>query len=323
MTKKLLYWALPTALALVHGMAVANGSVLVFTEGGANGLPSGSDGYFGNQTATSSGQATVTKSVSGSVSGTPYGGGPVSSSGTATATATDGLLGAYSTNSIVVSRFPIPSIGFNAADGIAESRASWNDLLTVMSAVPSLPWGTALTIHASVLLNGSLSGTPDSNTAFLVAGTGIGPGPNSFSTPTIGCTDQWCGALFDGVAPSGQSNFSSIPVTIHTFLGGTTLMQYSIDVDTRVSAEEGFGGTDTAASATADYGHTLGWGGISSITVDTTGSTLTGYTLSASDGFNYSSAVTAAVPEPNTYAMLLAGIGFIGLAARRRMQRAA
>jgi hypothetical protein len=33
--------------------------------------------------------------------------------------------------------------------------------------------------------------------------------------------------------------------------------------------------------------------------------------------------VTAAIPEPETYAMLLAGLGLLGFAARRRKQKEA
>jgi hypothetical protein len=50
-----------------------------------------------------------------------------------------------------------------------------------------------------------------------------------------------------------------------------------------------------------------------------------GYT--GTDGFDHyfrlDSSQVAAVPEPETYAMMLAGLGLIGFAARRRKQQAA
>ncbi|MCB1900184.1 MAG: PEP-CTERM sorting domain-containing protein [Rhodocyclaceae bacterium] len=41
-----------------------------------------------------------------------------------------------------------------------------------------------------------------------------------------------------------------------------------------------------------------------------------GTTVASSAGINYG--IPAAVPEPESYAMLLAGLGLIGLVARRR-----
>ncbi|WP_420813510.1 PEP-CTERM sorting domain-containing protein [Nitrosomonas oligotropha] len=38
------------------------------------------------------------------------------------------------------------------------------------------------------------------------------------------------------------------------------------------------------------------------------------------DGINVDISFTSAVPEPETYAMLLAGLGLLGLAIRRRNQ---
>lgn len=52
-----------------------------------------------------------------------------------------------------------------------------------------------------------------------------------------------------------------------------------------------------------------------------TGTSEAGYGLSGSmGGIPFSQTITAAVPEPETYAMLLAGLGLMGLIARRRQR---
>ncbi len=50
-----------------------------------------------------------------------------------------------------------------------------------------------------------------------------------------------------------------------------------------------------------------------------TGTSVAGYgTIGTMDGFPYSQLITAAVPEPGTYAMLIAGLGLLGFVAGRR-----
>jgi len=50
-----------------------------------------------------------------------------------------------------------------------------------------------------------------------------------------------------------------------------------------------------------------------------TGTSVAGYgTLGSMGGYPVSQTITAAVPEPETYAMLMAGLGLIGVMARRR-----
>lgn len=54
-------------------------------------------------------------------------------------------------------------------------------------------------------------------------------------------------------------------------------------------------------------------------TVCMTGTTVEGYgTLGTMSGYPVSQTITAAVPEPESYAMMMAGLGLVGFTARRR-----
>ena len=80
------------------------------------------------------------------------------------------------------------------------------------------------------------------------------------------------------------------------------------------------GAANAAASADSVFDSSAYWGGISDVHL-ANGTLLSGYTLTSQSGFNWLNAygpVTAPVPEPETYAMLLAGLGLLGFAAQRR-----
>ena len=76
-------------------------------------------------------------------------------------------------------------------------------------------------------------------------------------------------------------------------------------------------------SATAPTLYTFDWSGIDAFFVDSSGGTQhVGYvaegTMVAMDNITVNEAITAPVPEPETYALMLAGLGLVGFMARRR-----
>ena len=78
------------------------------------------------------------------------------------------------------------------------------------------------------------------------------------------------------------------------------------------------GGGGAYVTALADLGHTIGWGGISSV-VDPAGNAVTAFSaLSASSGFDYRRAYVSAVPEPASALLWLAGVVAIGVMKRHR-----
>lgn len=315
MTNQCLRWTLLPALSLLAGVAFGGGTVIVTTNGGITHLGPPGNGFNTFQSMSSSGLGSATDTVSGSAQGSPASGGPVSTSGTAIGTATDGLLQAYASVNEFVSPWPFADGAYNGATAYAETKSSWDDILTINA--PGVPAHSALTLHGDLLVEGAQLGTPFTLASYLILGTGIGPGPNSSFASSVPCGNEWCGTLLDGVAWPGQVGFSSIPVTIHTFAGAATALHYFLDVDAIADVTVTNRQPATSAVATTDFGHTVGWGGVSDITVDATGASLTGYTLASVDGFDYSHAVSP-IPEPETYLTLLAGLGLLGLAARRQ-----
>ena len=102
-----------------------------------------------------------------------------------------------------------------------------------------------------------------------------------------------------------------------TALGGAGNNQISFGStlfgDTLVGLHWGNYGNNTNANVTAFYLFDAGTAGLDSITLNVTG----GW----SNAFLYSTEVAPPIPEPETYALMLAGLGAVGLAARRRKAR--
>jgi hypothetical protein len=220
-----------------------------------------------------------------------------------------------------------------AANDSAHTRgqggALWIDNVTFSSA--SLA-GAAFA-RFSFSLSGALSSMTGPTSAGAAANSTISAvvranGSNVFST--TGQLVSRNGAieinqLTRGVATNGS--FQSDPVSS---LAGTfsfdvpivfnTAFQLMADMVAFTTAQTSFAGD--LASAHSSFGSSGYWGGLSGVHL-ADGTLLSGYSVSSASGFDWTSAygappVTAPIPEPETYAMLLAGLGLLGFVARRR-----
>lgn len=104
-----------------------------------------------------------------------------------------------------------------------------------------------------------------------------------------------------------------------TFLFVVTSGQ-PVNVQTMMKAW-GYSDPYIQTAVTYDFSHTATLSGISALLPDTQiSSALVGNLVTADGGVTYAPAIAAAVPEPSTALMLLAGIAAMGSLARRRRQ---
>lgn len=224
------------------------------------------------------------------------------------------------------------SVADTPVSEVADSRAyaGFFDLMTINAPNPALI-GQTVTVTGSLLLSGGMLTIwnvfgnrypPDHifAQAFIdVGGDGVSLGWGCAGFPYTGCDlhGSYGGLLFNQSSPPP----SVIPVSFTAQLGIQGGIGYHIELQGRSYAsfdayECGFTGPcDGHASAemTAGYGNSLVWGGISSV-IDASGNPIVNFTVSSDSGFNYAQAV----PEPGTWAMLLAGVGLLGCMVRRR-----
>ncbi len=221
---------------------------------------------------------------------------------------------------------PTTNVG---AGAVVTADARFTDTAVFNPVAGQNPWQNLLIVSGNLLLTGNMYG---SYAEVKVGGTGL----NSQSANA-----QWSGNS-SGVQKSALGVYSSwvpgstmsIPFSFVVYGGQQTELSYWLDVYASAGASfqpcvDSLGGgiCDVGqvanSSVNADYSHTLAWGGVS--VTDWFGKPIDFSTTSTS-GFNYAvaySAPTTPVPEPETYAMMLLGLGLLGFTARlRKIHRA-
>ncbi len=285
----------------------------------------------------SASSAVVVNDGSGNGSVTTYGtGSPVS---LASYTNTNGLAASGSAEAdyglLRASAFSaavgaVPHVGLTAQTRGVGS-AAWIDGITISSSTLT---GQAFA-RAFITLSGNLTSLSGALNVGSVGNSTISSlvrinGTNVFSTTgqlvsrngAVTINDMNRGQAVNGV-------FQSDPVTnlVGTFafdipfaFGTKFQMVGSLDAFTQALASV----PGDVSSAYSSFGSSAIWGGISEVHL-ANGTVLSGYSISSESGFDWSKPhpITAAVPEPETYALMLAGLGLIGVVARRRKAKQA
>ena len=219
------------------------------------------------------------------------------------------------------------TIGRGPADLATQARAgggaSWTDAITIA--------GNGLTglayAHASFSITGGLNSLSDLSIIGSVGNSTIGAvitiNPNQINENQVFHTE---GQLHS------QNGVIDISTATGLFIGTfqfdipfTFGQQFQMFANLSAEAQALAASPNAAASGASTFDSTGRWGGISNVHL-ADGTLLNGYTLDSQSGFNWLNAygaATAPVPEPETYAMLLAGLGLMALAVRRRKQKSA
>jgi hypothetical protein len=121
-----------------------------------------------------------------------------------------------------------------------------------------------------------------------------------------------------------QSTFTFPSQILITFLipnNGSLGVDFEADAEVAVRVDNEDSANAGIAIATASFGHTFTWGGITSVVDADTGQPITDWTLTSASGVDWAHAAAgpSTVPEPST--LSLAALGGLGLFVYRRRGR--
>lgn len=212
--------------------------------------------------------------------------------------------------------------------GSSRASASFSDTLSFFA--PTLANQTA-TFRGALIVEGKLS------TAAIASHVGDGAGISGANASwQVGGGIMGAGFIGQGVSENYSDNRNTFPSNLNGFVfptfatlsfdsAGHATGIFSVSAIVNASANAaGFRKTSLdpfepgQADAGALFANTIYWGGIDEFSVN--GNPFLGnYTVSSSSGANYrfSTKPTSPVPEPATYAMMIAGL--IAITCRRRM----
>lgn len=212
----------------------------------------------------------------------------------------------------IVANTATQSLGLDAHSGNAWSSASFVDTVAIAG-----PAGKSAVLKGTLYFSGALGATA---TGSPNAATNAGASYN-FSASFFGQNVGLGGSVLEATNgtsmasnPLGGAFTVTAPISFDAsgWAIGAVTMTAITQAESSARPFQPFSGApiDGAdARASAAFGHTLYWGGISSLTID--GVEYSGYELVSASEADYRFS-TAPVPEPGTFALLLAGLAVVG-----------
>ena len=141
--------------------------------------------------------------------------------------------------------------------------------------------------------------------------TGLGPNSDCASVGTGGqCLDIV--SDFQGTVVKGNGVAGTWILNIPFQFGSWNQYSLSMNTHVRVGGSAGWG-QSVDHEGESDFSHTLSWGGISAI-LDASGNQVSGWSVQSVPGVD----LATPVPEPGTWAQMLAGLCAVGWLVRRR-----
>jgi hypothetical protein len=218
-----------------------------------------------------------------------------------------------------------------AANGDAQARGQgsslWIDNATVSSSFVGMAIG-----RGTFNLSGALAPRVDPSSTAAIASSSVAATVRVNGVAVLSIGAQLLSR--NGVIEINDIDVGGLNVS---FASGQLAGAYSFDIPftlgtpfqlwadlTALAQTISFSGVDDA-EAHSDFASTGSWGGFSNVHL-TDGTVVSDFSVTSGSGFDWSHAYgftpppVTAVPEPGTYALMLAGLALLGRAARRRTQ---
>lgn len=221
-------------------------------------------------------------------------------------------------------------IVYNAADATSTANAGWGDSLTIDAGSSLLNQSGFITANFNVsgFFNVAADGTPGyvvqpqaSEVRLAVRISGTGMAWDNACGGWAYCVTQRAssGHLLAGPLVDINTMIPVISLNIPVIFGQAVTLNYMLDMYSQVGTVTGGDGSPTSAVGSADYSHSLLWGGITGV-FDANGDPVDMISATSASGFDYTRAYVSAVPIPAALWLFVSGT--LGLFAVARPKQA-